>query len=161
MKIKFHEGSLMLEGTAVSVAGMVMPLVKSFRADSQGTYVVVDGTPIAGLPDGQIRVKVSARDSYEAMPDDTPVQGNDALATLNETDNDIKNRLRRRFELLSEMTKAVKKGDEVKLVGFGTFTKAKRKARTGRNPQTGKEIKIPASWAPKFRPGSEFKSMLN
>lgn len=56
--------------------------------------------------------------------------------------------------------KTVKKGDEVKLVGFGTFTKQKRKARKGRNPQTGKEIKIPAAWYPKFRPGSEFKSMV-
>ncbi|MCB0421242.1 MAG: HU family DNA-binding protein [Bdellovibrionales bacterium] len=56
--------------------------------------------------------------------------------------------------------KSVKKGDEVKLVGFGTFTKTKRKARTGRNPQTGKAIKIPAAWHPKFRPGAEFKSML-
>ena len=56
--------------------------------------------------------------------------------------------------------KAVKKGDEVKLVGFGTFTKTKRKARMGRNPQTGKAIKIPAAWHPKFRPGAEFKSML-
>lgn len=56
--------------------------------------------------------------------------------------------------------KTVKKGDEVKLVGFGTFTKAKRKARMGRNPQTGKSIKIPASWFPKFRPGAEFKSMV-
>lgn len=56
--------------------------------------------------------------------------------------------------------KTVKKGDDVKLVGFGTFTKAKRKARMGRNPQTGKEIKIPASWAPKFRAGADFKEML-
>lgn len=56
--------------------------------------------------------------------------------------------------------KAVKKGDDVKLVGFGTFTKAKRKARTGRNPQTGKAIKIPAAWAPKFRAGAEFKSLV-
>lgn len=56
--------------------------------------------------------------------------------------------------------KAVKKGDDVKLVGFGTFTKAKRKARTGRNPQTGKAIKIPAAWTPKFRAGSEFKSLV-
>ena len=56
--------------------------------------------------------------------------------------------------------KAVKKGDDVKLVGFGTFTKAKRKARTGRNPQTGKAIKIPATWAPKFRPGAEFKAIV-
>jgi DNA-binding protein HU-beta len=56
--------------------------------------------------------------------------------------------------------KAVKKGDDVKLVGFGTFTKSKRKARTGRNPQTGKAIKIPAAWAPKFRAGAEFKQMV-
>lgn len=61
---------------------------------------------------------------------------------------------------LETIRKTVKKGDEVKLVGFGTFTKQKRKARKGRNPQTGKEIKIPAAWYPKFRPGSEFKSMV-
>lgn len=61
---------------------------------------------------------------------------------------------------IDTIRKAVKKGDEVKLVGFGTFTKTKRKARTGRNPQTGKAIKIPAAWHPKFRPGAEFKSML-
>lgn len=61
---------------------------------------------------------------------------------------------------LDNIRKTVKKGDEVKLVGFGTFTKAKRKARTGRNPQTGKAIKIPAAWYPKFRPGSEFKTMV-
>jgi DNA-binding protein HU-beta len=57
--------------------------------------------------------------------------------------------------------KSVKKGDEVKLVGFGTFTKTKRKARVGRNPQTGKEIKIPSAWYPKFRAGSDFKTSLN
>ena len=56
--------------------------------------------------------------------------------------------------------KSVKKGDDVKLVGFGTFSKHKRKARTGRNPQTGKAIKIPAAWYPKFRPGSDFKSLV-
>jgi len=61
---------------------------------------------------------------------------------------------------IETIKKTVKKGDDVKLVGFGTFTKAKRKARTGRNPQTGKAIKIPASWAPKFRAGAEFKSMV-
>lgn len=61
---------------------------------------------------------------------------------------------------LDIIKKSVKKGDEVKLVGFGTFAKAKRKARKGRNPQTGKEIKIPATWYPKFRPGSDFKDMV-
>ena len=61
---------------------------------------------------------------------------------------------------LDTIKKCVKKGDECKLVGFGTFVKAKRKARTGRNPQTGKTIKIPATQFPKFRPGAEFKSMV-
>jgi DNA-binding protein HU-beta len=56
--------------------------------------------------------------------------------------------------------KTIKKGDDVKIVGFGTFTKAKRKARPGRNPQTGKPIKIPASNYPKFRPGAEFKHLV-
>jgi DNA-binding protein HU-beta len=56
--------------------------------------------------------------------------------------------------------KSVKKGDDVTLVGFGTFTKSKRKARMGRNPQTGKEIKIPAMVVPRFRAGKDFKDSL-
>ena len=61
----------------------------------------------------------------------------------------------------SELVKtSAKKGDDVTLVGFGTFTKSKRKARVGRNPQTGKEIKIPSMTVPKFRPGKEFKDSV-
>lgn len=63
-------------------------------------------------------------------------------------------------ECLDSIKKAVKKGDDVTLVGFGTFTKSKRKARTGRNPQTGKEIRIPAMTVPKFRAGREFKNFV-
>lgn len=62
--------------------------------------------------------------------------------------------------VMSTITKSVKKGEEVKLVGFGTFTKTKRKARTGRNPNTGKTIQIPAAWTPKFKPGTEFKNIV-
>jgi len=62
---------------------------------------------------------------------------------------------------LEAIKKSVKKGEDVTLIGFGTFTKSKRKARMGRNPQTGKEIKIPAMTMPKFRPGREFKEALN
>lgn len=61
---------------------------------------------------------------------------------------------------LDTIKKAVKKGEDVTLIGFGTFTKAKRKARAGRNPQTGKEIKIPAMTVPKFRAGREFKDAV-
>jgi DNA-binding protein HU-beta len=61
---------------------------------------------------------------------------------------------------LDSIKKSVKKGEDVTLIGFGTFTKSKRKARTGRNPQTGKEIKIPAMTVPKFRPGREFKDAI-
>jgi DNA-binding protein HU-beta len=58
---------------------------------------------------------------------------------------------------ISTVTKNMKKKDGVKLVGFGTFVTAKRKARTGRNPQTGETIKIPARTVPVFRPGAALK----
>jgi DNA-binding protein HU-beta len=59
--------------------------------------------------------------------------------------------------VIDGIAKALKKGDSVTLVGFGTFSVAKRKARIGRNPQTGKEIKIPAKRVPKFKPGTDLK----
>jgi DNA-binding protein HU-beta len=55
------------------------------------------------------------------------------------------------------VVKSVKKGNKVALIGFGTFSVAKRKARTGRNPQTGKPIQIPARKVPKFSAGKTFK----
>ncbi len=56
--------------------------------------------------------------------------------------------------------KTVKKGDDVSLVGFGTFTKVRRAARTGVNPATGEKIKIKAKTLPKFRPGKAWKEMF-
>lgn len=56
---------------------------------------------------------------------------------------------------------ALKDGDKVQLVGFGTFEVSERAARTGRNPQTGKEMKIPASKAPKFKAGKALKDIVN
>lgn len=55
---------------------------------------------------------------------------------------------------------ALRKGDKVILVGFGTFSVADRAARTGRNPQTGKEIKIAAKKVVKFKPGSELSGNI-
>ena len=57
--------------------------------------------------------------------------------------------------------KTVSKGKKVTLVGFGTFEARKRAARTGRNPQTGKEIKIAAKTVPTFTAGKKFKELVN
>ena len=59
------------------------------------------------------------------------------------------------------VTEELKKGEKVQLVGFGTFEVAKRIARTGKNPQTGKAIKIPACKAPKFKAGKALKETVN
>ncbi len=56
--------------------------------------------------------------------------------------------------------KHVSSGGEVKIVGFGTFDRAARKQRNGRNPKTGSTIVIPATKVPRFRPGKEFKALV-
>jgi DNA-binding protein HU-beta len=60
----------------------------------------------------------------------------------------------------SSVMKGLKKGDKLTLTGFGTFSVVKRKARTGRNPQTGKEIKIPARKVAKFKAGNLLKNAV-
>ncbi|CDL80854.1 DNA-binding protein HU-beta [Xenorhabdus cabanillasii JM26] len=62
---------------------------------------------------------------------------------------------------ISSVSGALKDGDDVVLVGFGTFTVRERAARTGRNPQTGKEIKIAAAKVPAFRAGKGLKDAVN
>ncbi len=62
--------------------------------------------------------------------------------------------------VLSSITKALGEGDSVSLIGFGTFKVAERKARQGRNPQTGAEMYIPASKVPKFTAGKSLKDAV-
>jgi DNA-binding protein HU-beta len=62
--------------------------------------------------------------------------------------------------ILAAVVKTVAKGDSVTLIGFGTFKSSKRAARTGRNPQTGKEIKIAATTVPRFTAGAGFKAAV-
>jgi DNA-binding protein HU-beta len=62
--------------------------------------------------------------------------------------------------VLSSITNALKKGEDVTLTGFGTFKVVKRKARKGRNPYTGEAIKIKATKAPKFTPGKSLKEAV-
>ncbi|MCE2502811.1 MAG: HU family DNA-binding protein [Chlorobi bacterium] len=83
----------------------------------------------------------------EAIAKQTKLSKADAERALNATTDTIK--------------KAVKKGDSVQLVGFGSFSIVKRSARMGRNPQTGETIKIKASKAPKFTPGKAFREAVD
>lgn len=59
------------------------------------------------------------------------------------------------------ITKALKKGDKITLIGFGTFGVSRREARTGRNPQTGAQVKIPARNAVTFKAGTQLKNEVN
>ena len=63
--------------------------------------------------------------------------------------------------LIDVVAEELKKGEKVQLVGFGTFEVSERAARTGKNPQTGAEIKIAASKAPKFKAGKALKDAVN
>ena len=62
--------------------------------------------------------------------------------------------------LISAVTDTLKKGEDVTLVGFGTFYVGERAERSGRNPKTGETIKIPAARSPKFRAGKALKDAL-
>ena len=59
------------------------------------------------------------------------------------------------------ITDALRKGEDVRLVGFGTFSTRRRAARQGRNPRTGETIQIPACTLPKFKPGRPLKDAVN
>ncbi|MFD1427772.1 DNA-binding protein HU-beta [Kroppenstedtia sanguinis] len=63
--------------------------------------------------------------------------------------------------VLDTITEALKTGEKVQLIGFGNFEVRERAARKGRNPQTGKEIDIPASKVPAFKPGKALKDDVN
>ena len=74
------------------------------------------------------------------------------------TKKDVEKTITATLETVKEV---VAKGDKVQVVGFGTFEVSERAARTGRNPQTGAEMKIPASKAPKFKAGKALKDAIN
>ncbi|GAA3425188.1 HU family DNA-binding protein [Streptosporangium sandarakinum] len=63
--------------------------------------------------------------------------------------------------VIDTIQKTVARGDKVSITGFGAFEMVNKPARTARNPSTGAEIKVAESWGPKFRPGSDFKELVN
>lgn len=78
-------------------------------------------------------------------------------------DNDLSKALAEKVinSCTDHITKCLRKNDKITLTGFGTFSVVKRKARTGRNPQTGAEIKIKATKVPKFKPGKALKDVVS
>lgn len=83
----------------------------------------------------------------KAMADETQLTQKDVEKVLNSFVNQVSN--------------ALAKQDKVQLIGFGTFETRKRIARTGRNPQTGEELKIKASTVPAFKSGKALKEKVN
>lgn len=63
--------------------------------------------------------------------------------------------------MIANVQDALVKGKTIQLIGFGSFSTTKRAARTGRNPQTGKKINIPAKTVPKFKPGKNLREAVN
>ena len=87
---------------------------------------------------------------------------NDLIATVAQSTGMSKSDAAKAVDgVLDSITDSLKSGGEVRLVGFGTFSVAKRAASQGRNPRTGEAIKIPASIQPKFKAGKGLKSAVN
>ena len=86
----------------------------------------------------------------------------DLISTVAESSGLSKNDATKAVEgVFDAITGALKKGDEVRLVGFGTFSVSQRKASTGRNPRTGEPMTIKASNQPKFKAGKGLKDSVN
>jgi hypothetical protein len=103
--VKIVEGTYKIRGKDTPVDGLVFPLVEEFKIGAKGGYVTVDGSAVNGFPDRNIKIKVAGPEGYTAV-------GADVKATVREeSDAEIVERIRERFDMLQDMTKAVKKGD--------------------------------------------------
>ncbi|MEL0016667.1 MAG: ATP-binding protein [Rhodospirillales bacterium] len=101
--VMIKDGTYKIRGKDTNVAGMIFPMVEEFKVGAKGGYVTVDGRAVAGFPDRNIKITVSSANDYEVTGEDT--------AAVEETDAEIIERIRTRFDMLKDMTKAVKKGD--------------------------------------------------
>jgi len=98
----FKDGQFKLRGKDVDVTGQTLPVVEGYKVGVRGGYVTVDGSAVPGYPDRKIKIMVSGADSV--------VEAEGSVAA-SESDAEIIERLRERFSMLSDMTKAVKKQD--------------------------------------------------
>ena len=104
MQIKIKEGSYKIRGKDVDLSGMVFPLVEKFKVGAKGGYVTVDGRAVQGFPDRAIKILCSGEHAYEDA-------GKAKSTKREETDEETIERMRERFDMLEDMTRATKKGD--------------------------------------------------
>ena len=103
--IRIVEGTYKIRGKDTDVSGLVFPMVEEFKVGAAGGYVTVDGTAVNGFPDRNIKIKVPGPEGYEQVGEHVKA------SKLEESDAEIVERIRERFDMLKDMTKAVKKGD--------------------------------------------------
>ena len=103
MNIEIKDGTYKIRGKDVNLAGMVFPLVEEFKVGAKGGYVTVDGRAVNGFPDRAIKIACDNAAAYE--------DAKGADTEREETDEETIERLRERFEMLEDMTRATKKGD--------------------------------------------------
>ena len=103
--IRIKEGTYKIRGKDVELAGMVFPFVEGFKVGAKGGYVTVDGKAVAGFPDRNIKIACDGEHAYELVGEKVKVTKRE------ETDEETIERLRERFDMLEDMTKATKKGD--------------------------------------------------
>jgi hypothetical protein len=101
-RIEILNGTYKIRGKAVDMSGYVFPLVNEFRVGANGGFVTVDARDVAGLPDRNIKIACNSADDYAYTHKDN--------TDSEETDAEIIERMRDRFEMLDDMTKAAKKG---------------------------------------------------
>jgi hypothetical protein len=101
--IEILNGSYKIRGKDVDLQGMIFPMVEEFKVGAKGGYVTVDGKAIQGFPDRNIKIAVTDANAYRST---------EAVSTVREeTDEETIERLRERFDMLEDMTRATKKGD--------------------------------------------------
>ncbi len=103
--IKIQNGTYKIRGKDTDMQGLVFPLVEAFKVGTSGGFVTVDGSAVAGFPARNIKIKCGGPEDY------TIVGTNEAQVERVESDEQVVERLRERFDMLQDMTKAVKKGD--------------------------------------------------
>ena len=112
-KIKIISGTYKIRGKEVDLAGMVFPLTEEFKVGAKGGYVTVDGKAIAGFPDRNIKIACDGAHAYTAVDSSTKT------TVREESDEETVERLRERFNMLEDMTKATKKGDVSAMIVSG------------------------------------------